>query len=607
MREATVEELLRHARWVQAVARRLIREDAEDLAQDVWVRATQRPPRFGSPRAWLAQVLRNRARNQARDDHRRRRREEATGELLDSPPTPQELTERMELHHLLAQLVAELPDEYRQVVHLRYVEDRAPTDIARLLQQPPGTIRWRLHEAMAQLRARLDDRAGGRRAWILAIAPLAGLPPEVVEAAAASVGGARPPASRPPAATAPTLARRRIPLAGFGVAAVGAIALLLVAAIWRLRDPGGGTEASAPGAASVDRHRGGSPPGPGVPRLAAQAGAAVAEPDCPEVEPMRQFVATFKQAADPWRNPTDVFAEGAPNPALEAALQPMVEGFLQKLPAGCDLSLSCRGLVCELAVMSPDSSERWACHPRPGPEFQDRLAGGIDNLVDSGTPYHDPIKGKSFTRMEQLWRFYREDGAAVAQDRRPAEPELKYDFSRRPPAPPPALSETCRLRWARLEREHDERRRFVGDRLPESVFATSPPNPELLERVMARIRQALGRPSTPLPMAIECRGPVCRLAPSPAQDPLAIEWRCREATAGLPAVCFPAPGGWFDILKDELRDQVGKLWSPRRGSGQGQGHARVPRGQDRREAAQPLADHPGVPRRLRLAGGSPVL
>src|SRR5206468_2898643 len=46
--------------------------------------------------------------------------------------------------------------------------------IARLQGIPAGTVRWRLSQAIDDLRVRLDERHGGRRrAWLLALAPLA--------------------------------------------------------------------------------------------------------------------------------------------------------------------------------------------------------------------------------------------------------------------------------------------------------------------------------------------------------------------------------------------------------------------------------------------------
>jgi RNA polymerase sigma-70 factor, ECF subfamily len=522
--ETTFEELLTHAGWVRGLARRLIREDAEDVVQDVWVQAAQHPPRGpGSPRGWLATVLRNRAFNQKREGVRRHRRELATEELTDTPPTPHELAERMDLHRRLADLIAELPDDLRQVVHLRFVEEQSSADIARLLQQPAGTIRWRLHEALARLRAALDQR-GGRRAWIRALAPLAGWRPDEAEVAARGdargKGGIVVAGGREIAATATGRSVRRLPLAGL-VLAVGMSVLLVVGfLLWRLRAPGGQAGAAGSGGPPPTGLRAaqGASGGPGVPRLTGLAAVVPADPACPEVEAMRRFLDELKQAGEPWLELPDLYREGSANPTLEAVLQPILAAQFARWPPGCEPTLSCRGSVCELVVLVPDGTRTWDCQPQPR-ELRDRLSSGLSARIDSGTPFHDPLRGKSFQKATHLLRFHRPDGAAVPRHQREGEPELTFDFGRRPPTAPADLSSVCRDRWRELEREHDRFRRRLSENHPDAVFETSSPDPAIQARVTERIRQTLARPGGPLPVSIACRGPICALSPlSRARD-----------------------------------------------------------------------------------------
>src|SRR5262245_66551961 len=73
-------ELERHRAFLQRLARELVRGEAaaEDLVQDAFVRALERPPLSGAAlRPWLARVARrlaiNRARSRRRSDARERR------------------------------------------------------------------------------------------------------------------------------------------------------------------------------------------------------------------------------------------------------------------------------------------------------------------------------------------------------------------------------------------------------------------------------------------------------------------------------------------------------------------------------------------------------
>ncbi|HEY2744729.1 MAG TPA: sigma-70 family RNA polymerase sigma factor [Polyangia bacterium] len=166
--------LLREAGWVRRVAARLARDgsSADDVAQDVWVQALrQRPDPSTTLRGWLAEVMRRLVHTRSRADARRRARE-----LADEPrdaDTADRLLEKAEILRRIAQMVGELEEPYRSTVLMRYFEGASAAEIARRQGVPAGTVRWRLKEALDQLRARLSreiDRERARRA----LAPIAG-------------------------------------------------------------------------------------------------------------------------------------------------------------------------------------------------------------------------------------------------------------------------------------------------------------------------------------------------------------------------------------------------------------------------------------------------
>jgi RNA polymerase sigma-70 factor (ECF subfamily) len=530
----TVEDLLAHGRWVRAIARHLAREDAEDVVQDVWAVATEAPPRdASSPRGWLAKVLVNRVRTRARADERRGRRELASEAWAARPATPEEAAARMELQRVLATAIAALPEPYRHVVYLRYVEEREPSEIARLLGEPAGTIRWRLKEALSRLRAQLDQRFEGRReAWALVLLPAGeGLIP-----------------------------RRSLWPSPLVMAAAGATAILLVSGLWLLRPRGGSSGLVASGEAA--RSAGSGEPRATPPRFAVQAGEPEDDRACPAVAPMKERLALLRRIADPWRNIREVFEEGAPNPVLEAKARSLFDRLLEKAPAGCEHSVTCRGPVCEVAILIPDGVDRFSCHPKPDASLWDHLSSGMNNLVDSGTPFHDPIKRASYTKMSLLQRFARDDGAPVPVGQRPR-PVLGYDFAQARPTMPATLPDRCRRSWRTLEAKLDELETWVQEVQPEQAFAASAANPTLAGRAERWARGVLGRASGRLPFEIECRARVCALSPAGEDDPLAIKWQCQEATGTLPRHCFPARNGgdWVQLLEGKAR-RFGRLRFP---------------------------------------------
>jgi RNA polymerase sigma-70 factor (ECF subfamily) len=171
------EQLLEHASWAHRLARSLVGEAAaEDLVQDTWLAALRRPPSGDRPlRPWLGTVLGNLARERARRRSRRQAREEA-GSRPEGLPSAAELTERTESQRLLMEALLELEPASRQLVLLRFVEEHSAAAIGRELGLPASTVKSRLERGLAELRARLDEKHGGRESWSLALLPLLRLP-----------------------------------------------------------------------------------------------------------------------------------------------------------------------------------------------------------------------------------------------------------------------------------------------------------------------------------------------------------------------------------------------------------------------------------------------
>lgn len=166
------DDLHQHARFLRALARGLGNDEAtaEDLTQDTLVAALERPPADPSGLgAWLKAVLRNRALVGWRGQQRRewREAETARGEAL---PSSDEITERAELHHLLGEALSELPEQLRDVIHLRFYEGLSLDEIASRSGSPKETIRTRQRRGLELLRERLDRHCDGdRSSWLGAL------------------------------------------------------------------------------------------------------------------------------------------------------------------------------------------------------------------------------------------------------------------------------------------------------------------------------------------------------------------------------------------------------------------------------------------------------
>ncbi|MEE9127156.1 MAG: sigma-70 family RNA polymerase sigma factor [Planctomycetota bacterium] len=167
-------ELLAHLGWIRELARNLVGDQhlAEDLAQDTCVVALQRRPHDRSRlRQWLASILRNFARQQARSSRSRARREQTAG-ATEPEPSILDSLERASMQHQLIAAVLKLNEVYRTTVLLRFFDGLPQREIARRMNTTAATVNSRLTRALTQLRRDLDHTHGGRGAWIAALVPL---------------------------------------------------------------------------------------------------------------------------------------------------------------------------------------------------------------------------------------------------------------------------------------------------------------------------------------------------------------------------------------------------------------------------------------------------
>jgi RNA polymerase sigma-70 factor (ECF subfamily) len=168
--------LEQHRAFLRRLARELVRGEAaaEDLVQETFLRALERPPRSaGALAAWLARVARRLALNQARGAGRARVRERASARAEAQPPHDVALAD-LELQELLLAALKALEEPYRTTLWLRWHEGLGPGAIARREGVAAKTVEARLVRGLARLREELDRRAHGDRArWFAGVAALA--------------------------------------------------------------------------------------------------------------------------------------------------------------------------------------------------------------------------------------------------------------------------------------------------------------------------------------------------------------------------------------------------------------------------------------------------
>jgi RNA polymerase sigma-70 factor (ECF subfamily) len=155
--EAFARLVERHRELVLRLAARIVGEDdAEDVAQDAFLRAYHRLGRWRGEapfRVWLLQI----AHNSAIDALNRRRvasvpLDEGVHEMADADErTPAARLEASERRRRLDIKLKALSPPHRTVLVLRDVEGLSYEEIASVAEMPLGSVKARLHRARAEL------------------------------------------------------------------------------------------------------------------------------------------------------------------------------------------------------------------------------------------------------------------------------------------------------------------------------------------------------------------------------------------------------------------------------------------------------------------------
>jgi RNA polymerase sigma factor (sigma-70 family) len=150
-------EALPHLDAAYNLARWLARSeaDADDIVQDAMLRAFRAFDAFrgGNLRAWLLAIVRNCWRDKMGDAVRRRSAPEEEMEHVASEDCgPEAMAMQASEARRLNLIMALLPDDLREVLVLREMEDLSYQEIAAALSVPIGTVMSRLARARASLR-----------------------------------------------------------------------------------------------------------------------------------------------------------------------------------------------------------------------------------------------------------------------------------------------------------------------------------------------------------------------------------------------------------------------------------------------------------------------
>lgn len=132
------------------------REDAEDAVQETFCSYLRAKPVFESgehEKAWLIRVATNKSRDLRRSSFWKRR-----ADLKEAEKVAQTSAERDLLEGLLR-----LPDKYKMVLHLHYIEGYKIKEIARMTALSENNVKVHLFRGRKLLKLELEEEKEGAR------------------------------------------------------------------------------------------------------------------------------------------------------------------------------------------------------------------------------------------------------------------------------------------------------------------------------------------------------------------------------------------------------------------------------------------------------------
>ena len=133
------------------------REIAEDLVQEAFCRVHQHWATVENPRAWIYRAVRNLCLSWIRDHKRETNLEDDQHNTTPDQknPTPDQATSQLEATGLVRAFLAQLEPKDRELIHLKYNQDKTYAEIAKQTDLTIGNVGYKLHHLLRNLASSL--------------------------------------------------------------------------------------------------------------------------------------------------------------------------------------------------------------------------------------------------------------------------------------------------------------------------------------------------------------------------------------------------------------------------------------------------------------------
>ena len=134
-------------------------QQAEDAAQDAFIEAHRCLPALQNPQAfpsWLRRIIFKQCDRQTQSKQPLHLQESSWQQLVTDSDTPDQMLEQLQLVQAVRRAVHALPNIYREVTQLFYLNGRSQQEIAEQLDLPISTVKKRLYTARQHLKEQID-------------------------------------------------------------------------------------------------------------------------------------------------------------------------------------------------------------------------------------------------------------------------------------------------------------------------------------------------------------------------------------------------------------------------------------------------------------------
>ncbi len=141
-------------------------EEAEDILQDSFLKAYQNLNNFDnnlSFSSWMYRIVHNETVSHWRKDKSRPQGNiaQVDDEFLERIVDTQDIVADMDkelLKKAMMEVMVDMDDKYREILILKYIEDKSYDEISDILKKPPGTIATHISRAKKQFRTLCEQK-----------------------------------------------------------------------------------------------------------------------------------------------------------------------------------------------------------------------------------------------------------------------------------------------------------------------------------------------------------------------------------------------------------------------------------------------------------------